>query len=145
MTPRLEPKNMASIKNYNANRTLHFMRILIVHPHLTLYGGAETLLANFCACLAKRGIEYKVMTLSLSESVKQHFDGTEFILPKKSFYFKLSRSGGIEDNLVVHCTAGNGIYFHFGGNFYANNRASGNGTDYAGGASQTDGGGNVSF
>ena len=77
------------------------MRILIVHPHLTLYGGAETLLANFCACLRERGIEYKVITLSLSDSVKRHFDGTEFILPKKSFYFKLSRSGGIEDNLVV--------------------------------------------
>lgn len=77
------------------------MKILIVHPHLTLYGGAETLLANFCACLAKRGIEYKVMTLSLMDSVKKHFNSTEFILPEKSFDFKLSRSGGIGDNFAV--------------------------------------------
>lgn len=77
------------------------MRILIVHPHLTLYGGAETLLANFCACLRERRVEYKVMTLSLSDSVKKHFNGTEFILPKRSFNFKLSRSGSIGDNLAV--------------------------------------------
>ena len=49
----------------------------------------------------------------------------------------------IEENLVTGST--NGIYFGFNGNFYANNRASGNGTDYANTAGQTDGGGNVSF
>jgi hypothetical protein len=49
----------------------------------------------------------------------------------------------VEDNLVTSST--NGINFSSGGNFYANNRASGNTTDYFNGASQTDGGGNVSF
>ena len=51
----------------------------------------------------------------------------------------------VENNLVVLCTAGNGIKFSFSGNFYANNRASGNNTNYANVATQTDGGGNVSF
>jgi parallel beta-helix repeat protein len=51
----------------------------------------------------------------------------------------------IEDNLVTDCTPGNGIGFFGTGNFYANNRASGNGTNYANTAGNTDGGGNASF
>jgi parallel beta-helix repeat protein len=50
----------------------------------------------------------------------------------------------IEENLLTNSS--NGIYFGWSGNFYANNRASGNTTDYndvAGG--QTNGGGNFSF
>jgi len=49
----------------------------------------------------------------------------------------------IEENLVTDSS--NGIYFNVAGNFYANNRASGNTTDYANTAGQTDGGGNASF
>jgi len=52
----------------------------------------------------------------------------------------------IEENLVALCT-GNGIYFNSSNNFYANNRATGNTTDYAGflPTGSGDGGGNVSF
>ncbi len=52
----------------------------------------------------------------------------------------------IEENLVTDCT-GNGIYFKIAGNFYANNRASGNGTNYGGTlpSGGGDGGGNASF
>ncbi|HUW19421.1 MAG TPA: right-handed parallel beta-helix repeat-containing protein [Sedimentisphaerales bacterium] len=50
----------------------------------------------------------------------------------------------IEGNLLTNCT-GCGIYFRVAGNFYANNRASGNGTDYGNTAGNTDGGGNYSF
>jgi len=49
----------------------------------------------------------------------------------------------IEENLVLNST--NGINFNTSGNFYANNRASGNTTNYVGAAGQTDGGGNYSF
>jgi parallel beta-helix repeat protein len=51
----------------------------------------------------------------------------------------------IEENLVTD--SNNGIYFGDNGNFYANNRASGNAEDYndVDFPSQTDGGGNVSF
>ena len=56
-----------------------------------------------------------------------------------------SSDNAIEENLITDCNPGNGIYFGFGGNFYANNRASGNGTNYANTAGQTNGGGNVSF
>ena len=46
----------------------------------------------------------------------------------------------IENNLVTDCTNGNGIYFNANGNFYGNNRASGNVTNYNlfGGAQTTD-------
>jgi len=51
----------------------------------------------------------------------------------------------IEENLVTDSI--NGIYFSFSGNFYANNRASGNTTNYAGTlpSGGGDGGGNASF
>ena len=53
----------------------------------------------------------------------------------------------IEENLVTDSNPGNGIKFNSIGNFYANNRASGNGTDYAGNVpvGAGDGGGNASF
>jgi parallel beta-helix repeat protein len=56
-----------------------------------------------------------------------------------------SSDNAIEENLVTDCSPGNGIYFNFTGSFYANNRASGNGTNYANTAGQYNGGGNVSF
>jgi len=54
----------------------------------------------------------------------------------------------IEENLVTNSEYG--IYFRVSGSFYANNRASGNTTDYGGpgkpaSGSPADGGGNVSF
>ena len=55
----------------------------------------------------------------------------------------------IEENLVttsVPLPSGNGIYFYLTGNFYANNRASGNVEDYNDvPGNNYDGGGNISF
>ncbi|MBN2378031.1 MAG: right-handed parallel beta-helix repeat-containing protein [Sedimentisphaerales bacterium] len=52
----------------------------------------------------------------------------------------------VEENLSVSCS-GKGFYFHQAGNFYANNRAANNGTDYDGilPVGSGDGGGNASF
>jgi len=49
----------------------------------------------------------------------------------------------IEGNVVRGST--NGIYFQGGANYYKDNRASGNTTNYANTAGNTDGGGNVAF
>jgi parallel beta-helix repeat protein len=49
----------------------------------------------------------------------------------------------IEGNLVTKSP--DGIYFNSGGNFFANNRASGNDSDYSNYEGNTDGGGNYSF
>jgi parallel beta-helix repeat protein len=55
-----------------------------------------------------------------------------------------SGDNAIEENLVTG--SGNGIYFDSAGNFYANNRARGNTTNYnTDGHYQYDGGGNVEF
>ena len=58
-----------------------------------------------------------------------------------------SSDNTIENNLVTDSLPGNGIYFSASGNFYANNRASGNTTNYAGSVPTGggDGGGNASF
>jgi parallel beta-helix repeat protein len=55
----------------------------------------------------------------------------------------IQAGNSIEENLVADSTYG--IYFQGPGSFFANNRASGNGTDYFNTAVNTDGGGNVSF
>jgi len=61
-----------------------------------------------------------------------------------------SSDNAIEENLVTDCTtgaSGYGIFFATTGNFYANNRASGNSTNYGGSvpAGSGDGGGNAEF
>jgi parallel beta-helix repeat protein len=63
---------------------------------------------------------------------------------KQNNIYLIGHDNAIEENLVINST-GYGIYFKIAGNFYANNRASGNGTDYGNGHLQTDGGGNWSF
>ncbi len=69
-------------------------RVLIVHPHLTIYGGAEILLSHFTQELIKLGIEVKLVTLSLSEECKRRFDPRiEFVLPKGHFQYKLRSTG----------------------------------------------------
>ena len=49
----------------------------------------------------------------------------------------------IEDNLVTNSP--DGIYFDSAGNFFSNNRASGNVSDYSNIEGNTDGGGNYTF
>jgi parallel beta-helix repeat protein len=58
--------------------------------------------------------------------------------------FVFGEDNAIEENLVTDSTKGI-QFWTTTGNFFANNRASGNTTNYFNAASQTDGGGNVSF
>jgi parallel beta-helix repeat protein len=62
---------------------------------------------------------------------------------KQNNIYMSARYNSIEENMVTG--SNNGIYFGSTGNFYTNNRASDNGTDYANTAGNTDGGGNASF
>jgi parallel beta-helix repeat protein len=61
---------------------------------------------------------------------------------KQNNIYVVGSGNSIEENIVTNST--NGIYFQTIGNFYANNRASGNTTDYAGcvPTGDGDGGGN---
>jgi parallel beta-helix repeat protein len=66
---------------------------------------------------------------------------------KQNNIYVTGDDNSIEENLVTKCTTGNGIYFSVTGNFYANNRASGNDPNYGGNVptGSGDGGGNVEF
>lgn len=65
------------------------LRVLIVQPHLSTYGGAETVVARLAGCLQKEGIEVAVMTLSLSRQLARLFRDTKFILPERRFVEKI--------------------------------------------------------
>lgn len=63
---------------------------LIVHPHLTIFGGAEILLFHLTEELLKLGVKLKLSTLSLNEDIRKQFsDNIKFILPKKEQVYKL--------------------------------------------------------
>lgn len=69
-------------------------RVLIVHPHLTIFGGAEILLCHFSQELKKFGIEVKLVTLSLSEECNKRFNKCiKFILPKNEYPYKIRSTG----------------------------------------------------
>jgi len=68
--------------------------LLIVHPHLTFYGGAEILLAHLTKEFIKQGIKIKLITLSLSNECKKRFDpDVHFILPNSKTIYKLRSTG----------------------------------------------------
>jgi parallel beta-helix repeat protein len=60
---------------------------------------------------------------------------------KQNNIYVVGSGNSIEENLVTNST--NGIYFRASGNFYANNRTSGNTTDFAGSVPTGGGGGNT--
>lgn len=72
------------------------MRALIVHPHMTVYGGAETVVHRLSECLTGMGVANSVVTLTLSDEVKRICDGMDFILPQKGRYeFKIRSTGAV--------------------------------------------------
>lgn len=58
------------------------MRVLIVHPHMSLYGGAELVIVELANYLTKKGIENSILTLSMLDEIKKDLKGTELIIPK---------------------------------------------------------------
>ena len=58
------------------------MRVLIVHPHMSFYGGAELVIVNLANYLTKKGIENTVLTLSSSREIEKDLQGTQVIALK---------------------------------------------------------------
>ncbi len=69
------------------------LKVLIVQPHLSIYGGAETVVLKLAECLRKNGIKAEVMALSLSKELAGAFKDTNFILPKKECAEKVRSIG----------------------------------------------------
>lgn len=58
------------------------MKVLIVHPHMSLYGGAELVIVKLANYLTKNGIENAILTLSILDEIKKDLKGTKLIIPK---------------------------------------------------------------
>lgn len=63
------------------------MRVLIVHPYMTLYGGAELVIVKLANYLTKKKIKNAVLTLDISPELRKELRGSEIILPKKPLRF----------------------------------------------------------
>lgn len=57
------------------------MRILIVHPQMSFYGGAETVVVHLANELKKMGQDVSILTLSVCDEVRQACAGVSFFLP----------------------------------------------------------------
>jgi len=68
------------------------MKVLIVHPHMSFYGGAETVVINLAKELKRMGVENSVLTLSISDEVKSLCGGVDIITPQKRLEPKLHNS-----------------------------------------------------
>jgi len=55
------------------------MKVLIVHPGLSFYGGAEVVVVKLANYLKSRGIDTTVLTLSISDKVKADLKGVKVI------------------------------------------------------------------
>jgi len=57
------------------------MRILIVHPQMSFYGGAETVVVHLANELIKMGQDVNILTLSVCDEVRRACAGVFFYLP----------------------------------------------------------------
>jgi len=70
------------------------IRVLIVHPEIYVYGGAELVITKLANYLSNKGIENALLTTSILPEMRDKLKGTEIIIPekqpKKSFITLLS-------------------------------------------------------
>jgi glycosyltransferase involved in cell wall biosynthesis len=57
------------------------MRVLIVHPKMTFYGGAELLVVRLANYLTRQGVANAVLTTVMAPEIEQDFKGTRLIYP----------------------------------------------------------------
>jgi len=81
------------------------MKVLIVHPQMTLYGGAELVIVRLANYLQSRGHEVSILTLSTKD--RKEYEGLNFILPEenKRIYYHLRGSlGALKDIYKIYVT-----------------------------------------
>lgn len=57
-------------------------RVLIVHPQMNFFGGAELLITELCNWLTKKGIKNSILTANVSDEVRRQLINTPVIVPK---------------------------------------------------------------
>jgi len=65
------------------------MKILLVHPHLDFYGGAELVIDKFTSYLKKKNHQCAIVTLSINEDFKKRTASVKFFLPQKQYTFQI--------------------------------------------------------
>jgi len=65
------------------------MKILLVHPHLDFYGGAELVINNFVSILQEKNHQCAIVTLSISKDFKEKLKGVKFFLPQNQYGFQI--------------------------------------------------------
>lgn len=63
------------------------MRVLIVHPYMTLYGGAELVIVKLANYLTRKKVKNALLTLDITPELKKELCGSEIILPEKPLRF----------------------------------------------------------
>jgi glycosyltransferase involved in cell wall biosynthesis len=77
------------------------LKILIVNPHLHLYGGADLVIVKLANYLINQGIETSILTLSISEKVRNELKGVEIIIPGKQQGYKKSALSFIKEGFIL--------------------------------------------
>lgn len=75
------PEDIETVKNMIKK---NHPKILIVHPQMKFFGGAELLIVKFANWLTKHGYENTILTLSTSEEVEKELVNTRLIIPKNN-------------------------------------------------------------
>ncbi len=58
------------------------MKVLIIHPQMKFYGGAELLIVELCNWLSRKGIKNDILTLCKSSDIEKALKNTQLIVPK---------------------------------------------------------------
>jgi len=64
------------------------MKVLIVNRYMGIYGGAETVVKELAGRLNNLGIKNLILTLNISEEVKNICTGLDIVTPEKNFPYK---------------------------------------------------------
>ncbi len=65
------------------------MKILLVHPHLDFYGGAELVIDKFTSLLKKKKHQCAIVTLSIDKEFKKKLIDVKLFLPKKQYGYQI--------------------------------------------------------
>jgi glycosyltransferase involved in cell wall biosynthesis len=65
------------------------MKVLLVHPHMAVYGGAENVIIKLAQYLRKKGIENAILTLSIAPQLLDNCKDLCFIIPEKKYSYKI--------------------------------------------------------
>ena len=65
------------------------MKVLIVHPHMDVFGGAETVITKLASFLLKKDVETSILTLSVNSKILEKYEKFHIITPNKKYSHNL--------------------------------------------------------